>query len=410
MKLLYTVQRYGEDIVGGSEAACRLFAERLAERGHDVEVVTSCAQSYVDWADEYEPGTTELNGVTVHRLPVTALRTVEEFGPLNEWTILGPRPIPLFQQQRWMRLMGPQLRGYPTWLRANLDRFDAAIHMTYMYGTTTAGLPVTSGRVPTILQPTAHDEPAIWVRQYDTIFRLADAFMFFTPEERQIVADRFDFEPDGEVIGIGMDIHPRADPADFRRQCELGDDPYLLYVGRIDTAKGAHEAFRFFEAYKQRNPGSLKFVLAGQAVFKLPTHDDVVHVGFLDEAMKRSALAGCLALLQPSYFESFSIVLCEAWLQGRPALVQGRSEVLEGQARRSGGAIPFRGFAQFEAALDLLLGDEELAERMGAAGRRYVEKTYNWTTVLDEVERAVDVAQRRFGQRTRARSHADPDL
>ena len=119
MKLLYTVQRYGEDIVGGSEAACRLFAERLAERGHSVEVVTSCAHSYVDWADEYEPGTTELNGVTVHRLPVTALRTVEEFGPLNEWTILGPRPIPLFQQQRWMRLMGPQLRGYPTWLRAN---------------------------------------------------------------------------------------------------------------------------------------------------------------------------------------------------------------------------------------------------------------------------------------------------
>ena len=345
MRLLYTVQRYGEDIVGGSEAACRLFAERLADRGHHVEVATSCARNYVDWADEYEPGTTELNGVTVHRLPVTALRTVEEFGPLNEWTILGPRPIPLFQQQRWMRLMGPQLRGYPTWLRTHVHRFDAVIHMTYMYGTTTTGLTVTSGRVPTILQPTAHDEPAIWVRQYDTIFRLADAFMFFTPEERQIVADRFDFHPDGEVIGIGMEIHARADPADFRREYELGGGPYLLYVGRIDTAKGAHEAFRFFEEYKRRNPGPLKFVLAGEAVFELPAHDDVVHVGFLDEETKRSALAGCLALLQPSYFESFSIVLCEAWLQGRPALVQGRSEVLEGQARRAGGAIPYRGYS-----------------------------------------------------------------
>ncbi len=399
MRLLYTVQRYGEDIVGGSEAACRLFAERLAGRGHDVEVVTSCARSYVDWADEYEPGTTELNGVIVHRLPVIALRTVEDFGPLNDWTILGPRPIPLFQQQRWMRLMGPQLREYPTWLRANVHRFDAVIHMTYMYGTTTAGLPVTSGRVPTILQPTAHDEPAIWVRQYDTIFRLADAFMFFTPEERQIVADRFDFDPDGEVIGIGMEIHARADPADFRRRYELDDDPYLLYVGRIDTAKGAHEAYRFFEAFKQRNPGPLKFVLAGQAVFELPTHDDVIHVGFLDEDTKRSALAGCLALLQPSYFESFSIVLCEAWLQGRPALVQGRSEVLEGQARRSGGAIPYRGFVEFEAALELLLANPELADRMGAGGQQYVEQNYNWPTVLDEVEAAVGVAQHRFAER-----------
>ncbi len=122
--------------------------------------------------------------------------------------------------------MGPQLRDYPMWLRAKVQRFDAVIHMTYMYGTTTTGLTITSGRVPTILQPTAHDEPAIWVRQYDTIFRLADAFMFFTPEERQIVADRFDFEPDGEVIGIGMEIHGPADPATFWRQYELGDDPY----------------------------------------------------------------------------------------------------------------------------------------------------------------------------------------
>jgi glycosyltransferase involved in cell wall biosynthesis len=392
MKLLYTVQRYGDDIVGGSEAACRLFAEHLSARGHQVEVVTSCAHSYVDWADEYPPGTTVVNGVTVHRLPVASTRTDDAFGALNAWTIQGPRPIPLFEQERWMSQMGPRMRGYRRWLLTNIDKFDAVIHMTYMYATTTSGLPVTAGRVPTILQPTAHDEPALWVRRYDTIFRLADAFMFFTPEERQIVADRFDFEPDGAVIGMGMNIHPRAEPTRFRQTSGLGTDPYLLYVGRIDTAKGALEAFRFFEAYKERNPSPLKFVLAGAAVFELPDHPDVIHVGFLDEGAKRAALAGCLALLQPSYFESFSIVLCEAWLQGRPALVQGRSEVLAGQAARAGGAIPYRGFAEFEAALDLLLDDRELGDRMGESGRRYVEKTYTWDAVLDQVETAVQVA------------------
>jgi len=392
MKLLYTVQRYGEDIVGGSEAACRSFAEHLVARGHHVEVVTSCAHSYVDWADEYPRGTTVVNGVVVHRLPVSSIRTDREFGPLNAWTIEGPRPIPLFEQERWMSQMGPQMRGYRRWLLSNIERFDAVIHMTYMYSTTTSGLTVTAGRVPTILQPTAHDEPALWVRRYDTIFRLADSFMFFTPEERQIVANRFDFEPEGAVIGMGMDIHPRADPTDFRQAWNLGTDPYLLYVGRIDTAKGAMEAFRFFDAYKQRNPGPLKFVLAGAAVFQLPDHPDVTHVGFLDEETKRAALAGSLALLQPSYFESFSIVLCEAWLQGRPALVQGRSEVLAGQAARAGGAIPYRGFAEFEAAVELLLDKPELACRMGESGKRYVEQTYTWDTVIDQVESAVRLA------------------
>ena len=399
MKLLYTVQRYGEEIVGGSEAACRQFAEHLAQRGHHVEVVTSCARSYVDWADEYEPGTTEINGVLVHRLPVAERRSMEKSGPLNDWTLMGPRPIPLFQQQRWMRLMGPQLTGYPTWLRTHAAQTDVVIHMTYLYASTTMGLPITSGLVPTILQPTAHDEPAIWVRQCDTLFRLADAFMFFTAEERQTVADRFDFEPDGEVIGMGMEIHPHADEMSFRRRFELGDRPYLLYVGRIDTAKGVVEAFRFFEAYKVRNPGPLLLVFAGDAVFDLPAHDDVMHVGFLDEDLKRSALAGCLALLQPSYFESFSIVLCEAWLQGRPALVQGLSDVLAGQARRSGGALPYSGFAEFEAALDLIVDDPAFADRMGQSGRRYVERSYNWPTVIDGVERAAELAQRNFASR-----------
>lgn len=401
MRLLYTVQRYGADIVGGSEAACRMFAERLVERGHHVEVVTSCARRYTDWADEYEPGSTVINGVMVHRHPVVAERSDKEFGPLNEWTINGPRPLPLFQQQRWMRVMGPQLRGYRRWMSEHAARFDAVIHMTYMYGSTTTGLAVAAGRVPTILQPTAHDEPAFWVRQYDTLFRLADAFIFFTPEEREIVRGRFRFDPDGAVIGIGMDIHPHADPLPFRHRFGLGDDPYLLYVGRIDHAKGATEAFGFFAAYKQRNPGPLKFVLAGDPLYDLPSHPDVVEVGFLDEQSKRSALAGCLALLQPSYFESFSIVLCEAWLQRRPALVQARSEVLAGQARRSQGALPYRGFAEFEAALDLLCRDPEFSDALGENGRAYVERGYNWPAVLDQVEQTVMLAQENFERRRR---------
>lgn len=404
MKLLYTVQRYGDDIVGGSEAACRHFAEQLVQRGHHVDVVTSCARSYVDWADEYETGTTEINGVLVHRLSVARPRSMEQCGPLDDWTLLGPHPIPLFQQQRWMRLLGPQLTDYPTWLRTNSARYDAVIHMTYRYATTTMGLPVTSGLLPTILQPTAHDESSLWVRQFDTIFRLADAFMFFTPEERQTVADRFDFEPDGEVIGMGMDMHPQADPASFRRRFELGDRPYLLYVGRIDTAKAVGEAFRFFEAYKSRNPGPLLLVFAGEVVFDLPAHDEVVQAGFLDEETKRFALAGCLALLQPSYFESFSIVLCEAWLQGRPALVQGSSDVLAGQARRAGGALPYRGFAEFEAALDLIISDPVFADRLGQNGRRYVADSYSWPTVINGVERTVELAQQKFASRIRSRS------
>ena len=56
MRLLYVVQRYGEQIAGGAEQHARAFAERLVERDHHVTVLTTCAQSYVDWANAYPRG------------------------------------------------------------------------------------------------------------------------------------------------------------------------------------------------------------------------------------------------------------------------------------------------------------------------------------------------------------------
>jgi len=135
-------------------------------------------------------------------------------------------------------------------------------------------------------------------------------------------------------------------------------------------------------------------VLAGYQAEQLEPHPDIVSTGFVDDITKESAMAGAVALVVPSYFESFSQILCEAWVHGRPALVQGRCDVLAGQARRSGGAFAYRGYAEFEAALDLLLEDPARQARMGAAGRAYVERRYRWDRVLDRYERLLALARR----------------
>jgi glycosyltransferase involved in cell wall biosynthesis len=401
MRLLYSVQRFGEELVGGSEAAALAFSEALVRRGHEVEVVTSCARSHADWANVYPPGTEEVRGVTVHRLPTRDIRRAERFDRLHHWVLSGPRPVPLFEQQRWAQMLGPDLPDLPGWIMANAPRFDAAVFMTYLYATTTTGLPVASGRLPTLFQPTAHDEPALRVPLFEFLFRQPDAFLFFTPEERELVHRRFGVEPAGETIGIGIDLTAPVDPASFRIQHGLGDTPYVLYVGRIDAMKGTHELIDFFGAFKQRRPSPLKLVMAGEVNGTPPHHPDVVHVGFLSEEAKRAALVESLALIQPSRFESFSLVLCEAWVQRRPALINAASAVMEGQALRSGGALPYRGFAEFEMALEMLVADEPLRRRLGEAGRAYVERQYRWDTVLDGFERAVELATERFSRRRR---------
>jgi glycosyltransferase involved in cell wall biosynthesis len=386
MRLLFVVQRYGREVAGGAELSCRQFATHLAERGHDVEALTSCAISYVDWANEYPPGTEILDGVVVHRLPVRRPREHRFFGAVDFRAVWQYRPSSLVLQEAWMQAQGPDLPDLAGWLKERAAHYDVVVFFTYLYYTAWRGLSAVDRSVPTILHATAHDEPPLWLQVFDQMLTLPTAYAYFTEEERALINRRTHRERPGRIVGIGTDLDVAGDGGRFRKSMGLGDRPYLLYVGRVDPAKGSVELYEQFLAYKSRHSGGLALVIVGDPVSPLDPHPDIVMAGYVDDQTKADAIAGCLALTQPSYFESFSMVLVEAWAQGRPAIVQGRSDVLTGQATRSGGAIPYRDFAEFEAAVDLLAEDPELVTRMGQAGRDYVRRHYSWDTVLDRYE------------------------
>lgn len=401
MRLLFVVQRYGTEVAGGAEAAARSVAEHLADAGHVVEVLTSRARSYVDWADHYPSGTEQIGPVRVHRLGVAAPRDPNVFGPLHARTLLGHQPVPLPMQRAWARAQGPVLPGIGPWLGEHGPRFDAVMAVTYLYATTIDGLAAARAVAPTVLMPTAHDERPLHLGIFDLVVRQADALAYLTPEEAELVAGRFGISAPGRVIGLGIDpISPRR-PRDIRTELGLGGAPFLLVLGRLDPHKGATEAFDMFVAMKQRSPGPLKLVFVGEAVTDVDSHPDVVVTGFVDDDTKQSIISECLALVQPSWFESFSLALCEAWAHGKPALVQGRCSVLAGQARRSGGAIPYNGFGEFEAAAELLIERPELARRLGDNGREYVDANYQWPTVTNGYESIIAEAIERARPRLR---------
>jgi glycosyltransferase involved in cell wall biosynthesis len=385
VRILFVAQRYGHEVAGGAERHCREFATRLAGRGHEVDVVSTCAVDYLTWANVYPEGISELEGVTVHRLGVAEERREHFFRALNARAAFGQAPLVV--QEAWMRSQGPYIPQLASWLAARASSYDVVVFFTYLYYTTWAGLPAVAGRVPTVLHPTAHDEPSFYVDLFDTTFRHPDAFAFSTEEESALVTGRAGGAVAGEVIGVGVDLD--AGPVDvegFRGACGVGDRPYLLFVGRVEGGKGSEEMSRFFAAYKERHPGPLALVVVGYVADALPAHRDVIVTGFVDEADKQAAYAGAVALLQPSFYESFSMVLTEAWAHRRPALVQGHCAVLEGQARRSGGGLPYRGYAEFEAAVEWLVSEPDLARALGEAGRRYAERHYAWPVVMDRYE------------------------
>jgi glycosyltransferase involved in cell wall biosynthesis len=106
----------------------------------------------------------------------------------------------------------------------------------------------------------------------------------------------------------------------------------------------------------------------------------------VSDPLREALLTETSALVMPSPYESLSMVLLEAWNHGRPALVNGRCDVLKGQAVRSNGALWYRSFDEFDVGLRRLLANAGLAREMGENGRAYVDREYRWPRVMEKLE------------------------
>ena len=73
--------------------------------------------------------------------------------------------------------------------------------------------------------------------------------------------------------------------------------------------------------------------------------------------------------------------------------------MLKGQAQRSGGALYYRNYDEFAAALKILLERPDVARSLGAAGRDYVARTYRWPTVMGTLDTFLAGLSTPFGGR-----------
>jgi glycosyltransferase involved in cell wall biosynthesis len=378
MRVALVVQRYGLEVLGGSETLARRIAELLAPHV-DVTVLTTCALDYGTWADHYPSGEDEVNGVRLLRFSVPRPRDSVEFDEAGNRAYADPENVEL--GRAWMRAQGPHSPGLIAHLRDEGERYDAIGFMTYLYATTAEGLPLVAER--SVLCPTMHDEPPLALRIFDEVFASARVLLFNTPEERELARERFGVEDErSRIVGIGID-EVEGDPARFAAEKGIGR-PYALYHGRLDPSKGVPELVAHHRRYRLARPDGLDLVLAGEGKVAIPELDGFYAVGFLPEQLKHDAIAGAEVVVCPSPYESLSFSQLEAWSHGRPTLANAVSPVLVGQSGRAGGGLWYADGAEYAAMLELLTRAKPLAEAIGAQGRRYVRETYSWDRVRDE--------------------------
>ena len=392
MRLALVAQRYGLGIRGGAELHCRLVAEHLAAR-HEVEVVTTCARDYLTWANAYPPGICDVNRIAVWRFPVRRPRDTYRFGRLQEKVFY--RQHTDADARDWLTEQGPYSPALRNWVRHHRDRFDFWICFSYRYWTTYHAMQVAGDRG--VLVPTAEPDPAIEVPLFHPLFRGAPAIVFNSHEERDMIlrVSGVDSLP-GDIVGVGIQEPEVADPERFRQATGIRE-PFVLYVGRIDENKGCKQLFDYHlgavERFAAKGLDPPLLVLAGHAVLDIPDHPFVRHLGTVDEQQKYDALAAASMLIMPSFYESLSMVLLEAWALGKPVLVNGHCGVLRGQAKRSNGGLYYKDGAEFAEALLLMLTDERLREACGKGGQEYYQANYRWPVIEAKYERLLGALQ-----------------
>lgn len=377
MKLAFVVQRYGLDIAGGAEYHCRLIAEHLA-RHAQVEVLTTCATDYVTWADHYPEGPETLNGILVRRFRVKRPRDVYRFRDWSERVLGGPHDAA--DEKAWLEEEGPYSPRLLSHLAKHRAEFDFVIGFSYRYWTTREALLAAADRA--ILVPTAEDDGVYRLGIFGELFRKVQGVVWNSPEEREmILAATPGLDVAGDVVGVGSALPERLDPEGFRRARGI-DDPYLIYVGRIDQNKGCRQLFDYFLRYRRERGSKLRLLLVGKPVLPLPQDEGIVHTGFLSDQEKWDAIAGAEALVMPSRYESLSMVTLEAWWARRPVLANARCAVLRGQCVRSNAGLFYSEYEDFAEALALLERDPALRQAMGENGRRYFDTHYAWDVVV----------------------------
>jgi glycosyltransferase involved in cell wall biosynthesis len=362
MRVAFIVQRYGAEILGGSEYHCRLIAERLAAR-HHVEVLTTCAADYITWKNEYPEGTDRVRGVTVRRFANVRTRDIQAFNRYSEWIFNNAHSAE--DELEWLRQQGPWCPALIEYLQRSQQHYDVLVFFTYLYAPTVIGMKVAPHK--SILVPTAHDEPAIRLDLYKDLFSLPAGLAYNTDSERRFLTTHFSVRAvEEETVGCGVDL-PQASAA-RERPGESADDepapeedspsfrphlaqrgsifrrrhrlhgPMALYGGRIDPGKGCEELIEYFSSYVQ-DGGDASLVLMGVKLMPLPEEPFLRFAGRLSDEERLQALEAATVVVVPSPYESLSLLALESFAVGTPILANARSEVLVDHCHNSNAGL-----------------------------------------------------------------------
>jgi len=168
-------------------------------------------------------------------------------------------------------------------------------------------------------------------------------------------------------------------------------DNFVLYIGRLYSLKGIHYLIKAFQSIKKENT-KLKLVIAGTGDFEpylrkiAQGTSDILFIGYVDSLMiKKLLYENCLAVVVPSIYETFPMVVLEAMACSTPIIgsnVGGIRSMV--RHRKNGFLVKPKDVGGLEMSIKKLYEDPNLRRKMGIFSRELVEKEFTVDKMVSE--------------------------
>ena len=379
--------RAGTTKAGGMNVYVADLSRQLADMGWEVDIFTRRDRVDAPDVEDLAPGARLFHvdaGPPIGLPPIEIAAHVSEFTSGVEQIAARNAPYDLIHSHYWVA----GLSGI------ELSRQWQVPHAVMFH---------TLGAVKEVFQ---QPEPPFRIAGERRVIACADAVIGATSHERAFLIGQYQADASRvQVVPCGIDLetfHPAGVEESRRRVAaalpELGveEGPGILFVGRLEQAKGADLLVRALPLIESQPSASLWIVggderddgerarLRALAV-KHGVEQRVKFVNAVDRQQLPDLYRAAAVCAVPSAYESFGLVAVEAMASGTPVVatrVGGlASTITHGKTGFLVGSRQPEGFA---SAIERLLGDEALRRRMGAAAAAEMA-VFSWRSVAQSI-------------------------
>jgi len=181
------------------------------------------------------------------------------------------------------------------------------------------------------------------------------------------------------------------------KEAKTGDtNPYqLVYVGRLVFYKNIQVVIKALKTLKEKFP-KINLIIIGKGPYRhnleklvsqYGLQNNVTFQGHVSEDEKNSLISNSQALVLPSLFEGFGLVILEAFMQKKPVLVSDvrpLSDIIEHQ--KTGLIIPPHDENAWVKGIESIIQDPAAASKMGELGRKTFEEKYTLEKMQQNLE------------------------